>query len=549
MIVATDIDSYSFGNSSLGTSASCSNANAISIGRFGIGGDFTRHSALIESATLVPAGSGRSSRSTTSYGNYLLGQSMDSVGITNNGRPVHLDSYLSTRRFRSWLLQPSAQTWELLYRICPVQVDMLMQQLNLHSAVGTPEVTGASMQASDAVVQAPSGAMYSQFAKRYNQVPSYIYRQDWWYLMRTGLGKMRDNTAKILRPRYPKAIPPRTSGMLEITGLKIPQNISSLIQSLGIPKLDNVKFQCSRFSMNPSLQIMGSTDPIVVPHSGITRGTTPGYPWSTSLGDPESISLGCPLDTSLGDLWITISMHSYLDFPSSRSPALAQCQRSMRNTPEGTPSSSILVMPEAVILGFHATCKHSTCQVILSNTILETATPLIPGCSARSEMSNPAKIWPGIYICPFGRDMILATFLSTDITNIEPGEYSQTLIEGVLQLSLPFPSFHVPLQMILKPPSFLGTGAAGMRSVARSRKLTAMDIYDGIFARRLWVLQSDPRISDDSSSQNWTLENLAVDALGITINIPVARALEVIDASLMEILEAPAMYRQLRGQY
>lgn len=425
---------------------------------------------------------------------------------------------------------------------------MLMQQLDLHLAVGTPEVTGASMQASDAVVQAPCGAMYSQFAKRY-QVPLYIYCQDLWCLMRTGLGKMRDNTAEILRSRYPKTIPPRTSGMLEITGLEIPENPVSLIQSLGIPKFDNVKFQCSRFSMNPSLQIMGSTGPIVVPRSGNTGSTTPGDPWSTILGDPESISLGYPLDTRLGDPWITISMRSYLDFPSSRSPALAQSQRSMRNTPVVNPSSSILVMPEAVILGFHAACKLSTCQVTLSNTILETATPLIPGCSARLEMSNLAKIWPGIYICPFARDMILATFFCTDITNIEPGEYSQTLIEDLLQLSLPFPSFHVPLQMILKPPSFLGTGAAGTRSVTRSRKLTAMDIYDGIFARRLWMLQSDARVSCDNSSQNWTLENLAVNTLGITINIPVAGAMGVLDASLMEILEAPGMYRRLRGQY
>jgi hypothetical protein len=48
MIVAADIDSYSFGSFSLSTSASCNNTNALSIGRFGIGGDFTRHSTLIE---------------------------------------------------------------------------------------------------------------------------------------------------------------------------------------------------------------------------------------------------------------------------------------------------------------------------------------------------------------------------------------------------------------------------------------------------------------------------------------------------------------------
>ena len=405
------------------------------------------------------------------------------------------------------------------------------------------------MQASDAVVQAPSGAMYSLFAMRYHQLPISISHQDWWYLKRTGLGKMRDNTADILRPRYPKTNPPRTSGMVEITSLEIPQNTSSLmIQSLGISKFDNVKFQCSRFSMNSSLQIMGSTGPIVVPCPGITGSTTLGDSWSASLRDLESISLGCPLDTCLGDPWITILMHSYLDFPSSRSPALGQSQRSMRNKPVGSPSSSTLVMPEAVILGFHATCKLSTCQVTLSNTVLKTATPLIPGCSARLGMSNLPKIWPGIYICPFARDVILATFFCTDITNTEPGEYSQTLIEGLLQLSLPFPSFHVPLQMILKPPIFPGTGAAGMRSVTRSRKLTAMDIYDGIFARRLWVLQSDARVGGDSSSQNWTLGNLAVDSLGIT-NIPVTGALGVLDASLMGILEALGMYRRLRGQY
>jgi hypothetical protein len=204
---------------------------------------------------------------------------MDSVGIINNGRPIHLDSYLSTCRFRSWLLQPSAQTWESFYRIYPGQCDMLMQQLDLHSAVGTPEVTGASIQASDAVVQAPSGAMYSQFAMRCHQVPISISRQDWWYLKRSCLGKMRDNT-DIRQLRYPKTIPPKTSGMLEITGLEIPQNTSSLmIQSLGISNFDIVKFQCSRFSMNSSLQIMGSTGPIVVPCSGITGSTTLGDPW------------------------------------------------------------------------------------------------------------------------------------------------------------------------------------------------------------------------------------------------------------------------------
>lgn len=88
-----------------------------------------------------------------------------------------------------------------------------------------------------------------------------------------------------------------------------------------------------------------------------------------------------------------------------------------------------------------------------------------------------------------------------------------------------------------------------MRSVTRSRNLNAMDIYDGIFARRLWVLQSDARVSGDSSSQDWTFGNLAVDSLGITINIPAAGAFEVLDASLMGIIEASGMYRRLRGQY
>jgi hypothetical protein len=315
------------------------------------------------------------------------------------------------------------------------------------------------MQTLDAVLQAPSGAVYAQFAKRYNQVLMPIHRAS---LDTSSLVNSRNNNLEILWRRSPSTIPTGTVRMLETTGLGNPNSKSPLmIQNLGILRSGNMKFRCSIISVNPSLQITRSTGPIVSPSLG--------DPWS-SLGDPCGT-------TSIGDPCSIISMNSYLDFLSSRIPALAPSQRSLRNTSMGTPSSSVVGMPEAPTQAFEAAYKSSTCKVTLSSTIPKTATPLILGCSASLNISNLANIRPGYYICPFGRDMILLTVLCQDFTGIEPGEYSQTFIEGLLQLSLLSNSFPISPQMILKPPSFLVPEAAGAGRVTGYGKHTAMEMF------------------------------------------------------------------------
>jgi hypothetical protein len=140
----------------------------------------------------------------------------------------------------------------------------------------------------------------------------------------------------------------------------------------------------------------------------------------------------------------------------------------------GTPSSS---MPETRALGLQATDQASTC-LRSSLSFPEMVSPLTLGFGPASrgfaslEISNPVNIWPGLYIWRFARNMMPTSGLCKHFASINLGGHSQTFIEVVLQLSLPFPSLSISLQVIIKPVSFLGLEAEGVDTVVGCGKYT-----------------------------------------------------------------------------
>jgi hypothetical protein len=173
----------------------------------------------------------------------------------------------------------------------------------------------------DTVLTAPSGAVYPQLAKQYNQVTICMPCQDWGSLEMASLVSPRAISVEILRPRLPNANPCQTlwiigaprPGIAGSTDLGASWSIHLMnsatgiqrcgsplmIQSLGILHSDNMKSWWSIISMNPSAEILRSTGLIIILSLG-SQGSR------TLVNIPILRILG---STGLGDSWS--SMRGY----------------------------------------------------------------------------------------------------------------------------------------------------------------------------------------------------------------------------------------------